>query len=598
MSLISGIDNDSIVLSLVDDGVAITPSQYYTSFDYLARHNDNLISTATLGEDPDPQAWRTFFSGDRAWVVRTIRYNDVPAAYITIEFNFSSIIPLSSSDELILVGYDSTLIYSSSSKISSSDYEKILDGTLKNRSFSWKGTRYSATKNVFSNVDLDIIAALPSNFIRYTPVRYTFLLTIDAVLLVLVAALSIQQPIINKKIELLVTEESSLDATQLHYSLGQSLALMLTMPDQGNYLVQSCLDAANISSTSSFCLIGLYVDDKVGVFTPPDGQITSDIKSFALFNLLSELMFEERAGTACIMGNYYVAIAELDDSKNTKGISAVISKLQAIYREYFSAELIVTEPMPTTASTMTHNLRQVCSSIEHKSFWLTDRPAETQPDETFSPMYFKLMARLLSCFEQKKLDTAEEIFQQILDTCLPSEAENLEIARNRVYTMCDMLVSVNGIKPDDLSQDFMKINSIGECRRVGKQIFDNLIAQQQTTDSSGTTAQKRVKKIKVYVKEHYSDRGMNVTSVAENFDLNVTYLSRIFKENTGENLLAYVQKTRVAAAKELLKTHSVKETLELAGFWDMQSFTRVFKKYENITPAEYRKLVSPNEELF
>jgi YesN/AraC family two-component response regulator len=94
--------------------------------------------------------------------------------------------------------------------------------------------------------------------------------------------------------------------------------------------------------------------------------------------------------------------------------------------------------------------------------------------------------------------------------------------------------------------------------------------------------------------ENYSDPCLNVTSIATHFDANVSYMSRIFKEGTGVNLLEFIHRTRINAAKELLETNAVKDVYTMVGFGDMQSFTRTFKKYEGITAAEYKKIKFEN----
>ena len=54
------------------------------------------------------------------------------------------------------------------------------------------------------------------------------------------------------------------------------------------------------------------------------------------------------------------------------------------------------------------------------------------------------------------------------------------------------------------------------------------------------------------------------------------------------NLLEYIHKTRISAAKIFLKEYPVKDACIMSGFTDTQSFVRIFRKYESITPAEYR----------
>ena len=68
--------------------------------------------------------------------------------------------------------------------------------------------------------------------------------------------------------------------------------------------------------------------------------------------------------------------------------------------------------------------------------------------------------------------------------------------------------------------------------------------------------------------------------------------NRVFKEQTGANLLAYIQAVRINMAKKLLKNsnHTIEQISIETGFSNSDSFRRVFKKTEGITPGDYKKL--------
>lgn len=52
----------------------------------------------------------------------------------------------------------------------------------------------------------------------------------------------------------------------------------------------------------------------------------------------------------------------------------------------------------------------------------------------------------------------------------------------------------------------------------------------------------------------------------------------------------YIHKLKISKAKELLYSgQSIKEIAYSLGFQDEKYFMRLFKKYENVTPTEFRK---------
>lgn len=96
-----------------------------------------------------------------------------------------------------------------------------------------------------------------------------------------------------------------------------------------------------------------------------------------------------------------------------------------------------------------------------------------------------------------------------------------------------------------------------------------------------------------YVQEHYFDPSINVTAVAEHFGVNLTKLSKDFKQSYGEGLLHYINKYRIMKAKELLRNEelSIREISKQVGFANDAAMIRVFKTYEGITPGKYRELL-------
>ncbi|MBR5782589.1 MAG: helix-turn-helix transcriptional regulator [Clostridia bacterium] len=76
-------------------------------------------------------------------------------------------------------------------------------------------------------------------------------------------------------------------------------------------------------------------------------------------------------------------------------------------------------------------------------------------------------------------------------------------------------------------------------------------------------------------------------------NISAAYLSALFKKETGQTLTDYVNLKRVEYAKKLLRETDlqVQEIACQSGISDIHYFSRVFKKYANITPKGYRKFI-------
>ncbi|MGH8808418.1 MAG: GlxA family transcriptional regulator, partial [Noviherbaspirillum sp.] len=68
------------------------------------------------------------------------------------------------------------------------------------------------------------------------------------------------------------------------------------------------------------------------------------------------------------------------------------------------------------------------------------------------------------------------------------------------------------------------------------------------------------------------------------------HLTRLFREHTGTGIVDYLQRIRVALARELLTQSEldIERVAEKAGFSSSRQLRRVWKRYEEIAPSRFR----------
>lgn len=111
----------------------------------------------------------------------------------------------------------------------------------------------------------------------------------------------------------------------------------------------------------------------------------------------------------------------------------------------------------------------------------------------------------------------------------------------------------------------------------------------ETSGSSNPGYYKQIiDKVKEYVLSNYLDPTLE--GAAELIYMNPHYLSKLFKEKTGENFSDYITKVRMQKAAGLLSSIEYKtyDVSELVGYSNAKNFTRAFKKYYGKTPKEFR----------
>ena len=84
---------------------------------------------------------------------------------------------------------------------------------------------------------------------------------------------------------------------------------------------------------------------------------------------------------------------------------------------------------------------------------------------------------------------------------------------------------------------------------------------------------------------------LNIKDIAEELGVSTSYLSRKFKDVTGETFLDVLNKYRIQKSIKLLGTQEYKiyEISEKVGFTDYKHFCNVFKKYLHTAPGDFIK---------
>ena len=89
------------------------------------------------------------------------------------------------------------------------------------------------------------------------------------------------------------------------------------------------------------------------------------------------------------------------------------------------------------------------------------------------------------------------------------------------------------------------------------------------------------------------NKDWTITKMADFCNLSIYYFSRLFKEHTGTSAMIFLTRLRLNKAKELLmlKDNRISDIAFAVGYSDPLYFSKLFKKYEGISPKKYKKHV-------
>ena len=139
-------------------------------------------------------------------------------------------------------------------------------------------------------------------------------------------------------------------------------------------------------------------------------------------------------------------------------------------------------------------------------------------------------------------------------------------------------------------------SSVDEMKKIGYLylIFAKLLEERELESENGIeysyTSRKYIQYVIEYVEKNYRQQ-IRVNDIADSIGLNRSYMTTLFKKIMGESPKEYLVRFRMEKAEILLRKTNIRIQLvaEQVGYNEMISFSRAFKKKNNVSPSEYRK---------
>lgn len=176
------------------------------------------------------------------------------------------------------------------------------------------------------------------------------------------------------------------------------------------------------------------------------------------------------------------------------------------------------------------------------------------------------------------IEVAKYIYEKELPTkvIILSAYEEFEYAREAIqYEVCGYIIKTSVIEmlPAVLQKTIKKLHKPADkVEKVEKNGSNDIF-----------------ERLEKYINIHYTEK-LTLEQISKNIHANGSYLSRLYKRKTGQNLFDAINKMKLEKAKDYMgKGHKIYEAAQLVGFDDISYFSRVFKKYEGCSPREYEK---------
>ncbi len=379
-------------------------------------------------------------------------------------------------------------------------------------------------------------------------------------------------------------------------------------------LIQALLEAAYADRAHIFekaRLIDLNLSGpfyQVFVFNIDDQEIIlanlphkeADFIKSSLLNIASEVLQQYWNGTFCTSEpDYFVGLVNLNDGSGlpllevcreikgtvykylkltiTIGIGACCSGIERIPDSYQGALRALRQKVYQGKNTVIH-IKDVPPASPLITF---ANPAHEEkellkalktPDEK---RITELLAAAFTAFKQKQAP-----LEEVKNYCI-------KLAYLSIYTLEAMGIQIERLDAEiNLYIQVKKYETMADLEQWLNEFLQKLI---QNLSTYQVQKYKQIIKNAIdYIQEHYHE-SITLKTLADLVYVSPNYLSRIFKEETGENFVEWLNKFRIEKAKELLKDYRIKtyEIAERVGYSDYKYFSYNFKKYTGKSTRQY-----------
>ena len=198
--------------------------------------------------------------------------------------------------------------------------------------------------------------------------------------------------------------------------------------------------------------------------------------------------------------------------------------------------------------------------------------------------------------EQLRKGNREEIqklVQQQNRYCLEHQVSKKEVLVKWTAVLMQLREQMEGSVSGDLLGDAeatpMHVVTQTELQGYLMQLFDRILDSMQPVQP-GLAGAQEVSKVLNYIHSHINER-IQLAQLAQLVNFNETYLCTVFRAHTGTSIINYINQTKIEhAAAELRSTkRQIKEIASDLGFSDQFYFNKMFRKYYDISPSQYRK---------
>lgn len=362
-------------------------------------------------------------------------------------------------------------------------------------------------------------------------------------------------------------------------------------------------------ASHSFAVVLFHIGDYAPLFRDSSRHRDAESKfqyvCYIVSNIAEELIRRKHDSYAAEVDGMLALLVNIrgDDAEAERELIDSVREAQRVIHDKFYIQLTVgVSAIHATMDAIPAGFEEALEALEYK-FVLGQNQVITYDriQQPKNELYYPLDTerQLINHIRTGQYEESRQTISQLIATNVAGGTLSLQLGKLLVFELIGtMLKAIEHLQhgADEIAAEKAAlVKKLTQCQSLGEiqeEIYPFLNRVCAYVDSKKKSRNVTLKDdVQSFIDTHLSDADLSLTALSDHFDLNTQYLSRFIKEQFGETFIDYVNKQRVQLAKRLMEEtgDTINDITQQVGFTNSNSFIRVFKRYEGITPGQFRK---------
>ncbi|WP_166238976.1 response regulator transcription factor [Paenibacillus turpanensis] len=318
---------------------------------------------------------------------------------------------------------------------------------------------------------------------------------------------------------------------------------------------------------------------------------------FALNNIAKEIV--EQSGYSVYLNTSIGGrLALLVEEVTLESWTGVMMDIKNIYFKYYKLDVTVAVSSPDSLPQLRRLYKETLECLSHR-FYLGEGSVITSGDiDRASGGEEDIAIDADALAFAIRSGNAEQVRELIKEAFCKLKGSKLSVDVVKSYVLelyLNVMRQAGPRQKEGYSRGLMLVESLSTLELAEEYVREAAAeAAGMYYESNMQTQSRTIRRVIQYVHEHLSDESLSLSRLAQEvFHLNVDYLGKLFRKETGEKFSNYLMNIRMEEAKKLIEKAESLKILEVAakvGFGSNPPyFSQVFKRYTGCTPSEYKK---------